>query len=40
MFKHNVITQVHACGVMDCLEDSRDISVHGMSDEQIVQGVN
>ena len=36
MFKNDFITQVHACGMMSSLKDSRDISVHGLADEEIL----
>ncbi|CAN0337547.1 unnamed protein product [Pylaiella littoralis] len=36
MFQNDFLTQVHACGMMSCLKDSRDISVHGLSDEEIL----
>ena len=40
MFQNDFLTQVHACGMMGCLKDSRDIQIHGMSDEEILeQGV-
>ncbi|CAM9277083.1 unnamed protein product, partial [Ascophyllum nodosum] len=29
MFHNDFLTQVHACGMMSYLKDSRDISVHG-----------
>ena len=36
MFQNDFLTQVHACGMMSCLKDSRDISVHGLADEEIL----
>ena len=36
MFKNDFLTQVHACGMMSSLKDSRDISVHGLADEDIL----
>ena len=36
MFQNDFLTQVHACGMMSCLKDSRDISVHGLADEDIL----
>jgi hypothetical protein len=37
MFQNDFLTQVHACGMMSCLKDSRDIYVHGMADEEILE---
>ena len=36
MFHNDFLTQVHACGMMSYLKDSRDISVHGLADEEIL----
>ena len=36
MFQNDFLTQVHACGIMSYLKDSRDISVHGLADEEIL----
>ena len=36
MLQNNFLTQVHACGIMNYLKDSRDISVHGLADEEIL----
>ena len=36
MFQNDFLTQVHACGIMSYLKDSRDISVHGLAEEEIL----
>ena len=36
MFQNDFLPQVHACGMMSCLKDSRDISVHGLADKDIL----
>ena len=36
MFTNDFLTQVHTCGMMSSLKNSRDISVHGLADEEIL----
>ena len=36
MFQNDFLARVHACGIMSYLKDSRNISVHGLADEEIL----